>query len=217
MEARKKAKGEDTQEPTKLGSDLSGDEKVVFDYMYQQNRPYSAQNVFDNLRGSVKKAQCGKVLDSLVSKRKLQDKDFGKTKIYLINQALLPEVDEAEIQNMDKEIETQRTQVEELNTELKTLNNQLSQLQKALTVEELQKKVEELSLENQNLTQQIQTYKEAGCVTEEAKNSALEKLKKAEQEEKNRRRICMELINTIADMAEMKPDKVKEMIEIEEP
>ncbi len=37
--------------------------KAVADYLIKQNRPYSVQNILDNLRGTVPKKICEKVLD----------------------------------------------------------------------------------------------------------------------------------------------------------
>lgn len=39
--------------------------KAINEYMIKQNRPYSLQNVIDNMHGRVKKTQCQKILDEL--------------------------------------------------------------------------------------------------------------------------------------------------------
>jgi len=53
--------------------------------MEKQNRPYSVQNVIDNLHGRIKKVQAQKILDELSDDKILVCKEYGKAKIYLIN------------------------------------------------------------------------------------------------------------------------------------
>lgn len=42
---------------------LDSSEEVVLSYMKSQNRPYSVQNVFDNLRGELSKSKVSAALD----------------------------------------------------------------------------------------------------------------------------------------------------------
>ena len=55
-------------------------------YMEKQNWPYSAQNILDNLQGKLKIAQAKKICDQLAEKKVLTVKEYGKAKIFLINQ-----------------------------------------------------------------------------------------------------------------------------------
>jgi hypothetical protein len=47
------------------GLGLRGDKAIIYNYMKSQNRPYSGLNVFDNLRGSIRKNDVIKHLDEL--------------------------------------------------------------------------------------------------------------------------------------------------------
>jgi len=58
---------------------------AIAEYMEKQNRPYSVQNVIDNLHGRIKKVQAQKILDELSDDKILVCKEYGKAKIYLIN------------------------------------------------------------------------------------------------------------------------------------
>ena len=62
--------------------------KLIEQYMMQQNRPYSPIQVFDNLHGRIPKATVQKVMDNLASgpKKVLQMKEYGKAKIYYVDQ-----------------------------------------------------------------------------------------------------------------------------------
>ena len=54
--------------------------------MKKVNRPYNAKMVFENLHGVVGKTQCDKVMAAMAADDKLSVKEYGKSKIYWINQ-----------------------------------------------------------------------------------------------------------------------------------
>ena len=60
-------------------------------YMRSQNRPYSIQNVMDNMHGRVPRKICQDVLDALTAEKHITEKEYGKAKIYLANQDDFPE------------------------------------------------------------------------------------------------------------------------------
>jgi len=45
--------------------------KEILEYMKKTNRPYSLQNIFDNMHGKIKKSVMQKALDKLVEKEEL--------------------------------------------------------------------------------------------------------------------------------------------------
>jgi 26S proteasome regulatory subunit (ATPase 3-interacting protein) len=53
--------------------------------MKQQNRPYSALNIFDNLRGAIKKPEVIRILDALSTEGLIRAKYFGKARVYLVD------------------------------------------------------------------------------------------------------------------------------------
>jgi hypothetical protein len=63
--------------------------RQIVDYMFQQNRPYSSQNVFDNLHGAIPKAQTAVLLEKLCSEEEAGEegypplvmKTFGAAKV----------------------------------------------------------------------------------------------------------------------------------------
>ena len=56
-----------------------------------------------------------RTLDLLVSQQKLEEKVYGKQKVYFVNQSHFPDVPESELKEMEKKIgELQRTLKEEL-------------------------------------------------------------------------------------------------------
>jgi hypothetical protein len=92
--------------------------RLVLQYMKQQNRPYSAIQVHDNLHKRVLKATVEKVLQTLSEQEDpasggtlLKCKDYGKAKIYFYNQSLLDTLGDQALANLEKEISTLTSQV----------------------------------------------------------------------------------------------------------
>lgn len=85
---------------TAVGADITngppvttdaGAKKLITQYMRQQNRPYSAQQVFDNLHKRIPRATLERVLGALSSPGEgLICKEYGKAKLYFVDQNFLP-------------------------------------------------------------------------------------------------------------------------------
>eukprot|EP01022_Parablepharisma_sp_SALTPOND_P028409 TRINITY_DN70920_c1_g1_i1.p1 TRINITY_DN70920_c1_g1~~TRINITY_DN70920_c1_g1_i1.p1 ORF type:complete len:325 (+),score=50.82 TRINITY_DN70920_c1_g1_i1:91-1065(+) len=120
-EGKEEGKRKKRTAPKKAGGPAVNSEEKdkILAYMKEQNRPYSALNVFDNLHGEIKKADVQKILDSLVKDGEVQSKDFGKFVVYLVNQDKMPTVPQEELNNMDKEIDECREKLKQLSEELK--------------------------------------------------------------------------------------------------
>ena len=106
--------------------------------MLAQNRPYSAQNVFDNLHGKVKKALVPKILDKLVADGKLQMKEYGKARIYLGNQDQYPEVSNDELERMDSENAQLKEKLMNMTQEVDGLEKELAGILSELTDQEIE-------------------------------------------------------------------------------
>ena len=53
--------------------------------MKNENRPFGITNIYDNLKGEIKKLDIIKILDELTSNNLLTWKEFGKFIIFNIN------------------------------------------------------------------------------------------------------------------------------------
>lgn len=194
---------------------LNGDEAVVFEYMLHQNRPYSLLNIFDNLRGSIKKPQMQKVLDKLVENGKFQSKEYGKIKIYLVNQQLIPEISQTELEELDHKIAELNEELEKARAEVKELQIQAKELENALSLEEIQKQLDNNKNNLKNLEDEIKVIQDAEYVSEDMRKDIEGKLKIVQIEEKKRAKVWTELIGGIAEMLDMPLKKVKEMIGVD--
>ncbi|EEQ97729.1 conserved hypothetical protein [Perkinsus marinus ATCC 50983] len=79
-------------------------------YMKEQNRPYSAQNVFDNLHGIVPKTQVQNLMEKL-SKEPGSDaepplvmKEYGAQKVFLCNQRLFGDCSPESVLELNREV-----------------------------------------------------------------------------------------------------------------
>jgi archaellum component FlaC len=93
--------------------------EAVRQYMEQQNRPYSIQNIMDNMHGRIPKKICETVLEKLTDQKHLICKEFGKAKIYLANQDKFPATDQKELDALDLQISSKRSQLDQATDQLK--------------------------------------------------------------------------------------------------
>ena len=209
----------DPQSPTdnsKSFHNFTGEEKVVFEYLFYQNRPYNTQYIHDNLGGTIKKGPLQKILDKLTEANKLTAKDFGKVKIYLVNQELIPASNESELLELESEIKQIEQEVESIKNEVKEMQNQAKELENSLSLEEITQQTKERENSLNEVRAEIAELNKAGCVTEEVRKEVEGKLKLAQVEEKKRLRIWNEVLSGIADMLDEPKKKVKELIGIDE-
>ena len=102
-------------------------------YINEQNKPFNANTIFENLHKEIKKAQVVRVLSDLAQEcifliyvnnsGKIIEKEYGKSKVYFANQDQFPEVDESELKQMDEEIDSLEEEATELKTALATLRS----------------------------------------------------------------------------------------------
>ena len=82
--------------------------QAVLVYMEQQNRPYSIQNIMDNMHGRIPKKICENVLQKLTDQAHLVCKEFGKAKVYLANQNKFAETNPKQLEELDQTISDKR-------------------------------------------------------------------------------------------------------------
>lgn len=211
---RKKTKGAKKQpEPSQKSAEvpLVGEEALIYQYMVEQNRPYSFQNILDNLRGQVKKASGQRAADKLVTDGKLQSKDFGKSRVYLVNQASLPIPDQARLDRLDEEIKEKSTALAELKAEVKTMQQSLRDESAEMTDEELRSEIARLRAEVAAKKAHVEKGKrgELPTVSEEQRVQAEKLMQERSAFESARRRLAKEMFNALAESSEMKPAELR--------
>lgn len=117
---------------------------VIQKYINEQNKPFSAVTIFENLHKTIKKAHVVRICAQLAQDGKIIEKEFGKCKIYYADQSQFPSVSEKELQEMGDEIDELNERSKELATEVTTLKSELKSLETAMSDAELKKSNEQM-------------------------------------------------------------------------
>ncbi|KAF4684157.1 PSMC3 interacting protein [Perkinsus olseni] len=112
-------------------------ETKIATYMKEQNRPYSAQNVFDNLHGVVPKAQVQNLMEKLSKEPgsegepPLVMKEYGAQKVFLCNQSLFGDCSpesvlqlNADVAEVEKKLPSVRAALGKVTAEISQLRSQ---------------------------------------------------------------------------------------------
>jgi 26S proteasome regulatory subunit (ATPase 3-interacting protein) len=121
--------------------------ELIFDYLKSKNRPFSVQNLVENLHGQVKKAMCQKCVDKLVKEGKVTLKENKKAKIYFMNQEDVPVMDKEELKQMDDQIKKLTAKLNDLKSEVNELSVQKAKYTKAMSNEEIAENIRQLEEE----------------------------------------------------------------------
>ncbi len=108
----------------------SAAKKLVLKYFQLQNRPYSALQIYDNFHKRIPKSTVERVLASLCENQGgLSSKEYGKAKIYFMDQNLLPSnVSEQELAKLDSELGVLKAEVDAAATTERELQSELNRL-----------------------------------------------------------------------------------------
>ncbi|KEG01453.1 Tat binding protein 1(TBP-1)-interacting protein, putative [Plasmodium vinckei vinckei] len=182
-------------------SDTDAKEKI-YKYMRQTNRPYSVINVYDNLHGMISKNSVQKIMDELSIENKLQCKEYGKAKIYLINQKEFESLNVEEINKLKNSIEVVKGEVELAKN---YYNDLLKKKKKLIEDLDLIKNVNEYKKTLLQIEDEIHIYEEAN------KNCKIS-IDEIDTIKNNhgylhsvwfkRKKLCIEIIKCIASLTE---------------
>eukprot|EP00347_Sterkiella_histriomuscorum_P019760 403340394 len=200
-------------EPKKMMNDQEA-EQAIAEFMEKQNRPYSVQNILDSFQQRIKKTQCQKIMDELTTSQILTCKEYGKAKIYLINQDVFETTTNEELQKLDDQIKVRKDEYDLLIAEYKQLQSRLKEVSQGQSNTDMKTEIK-------NITKDIQTSKVAlepfisggrKLVTQAEITKADAALKKIQQEWKKRRRACNDIVDQISESAEMnRKDFIKKL------
>lgn len=83
-----------------------------------------------------------KALDSLVDSGDLQVKEFGKAKVYLLNQGSIPQVDEKEMEKLQKKVAERKAEFVKTQGEVKDYQATLKEITAQLTDDQIKSEIE---------------------------------------------------------------------------
>ena len=94
------------------------------------------------MHAKIKKGACQKALDSLVEEGQLQIKEFGKAKLYLLNQQNIPQISAKEMDKMKEGMNKVKQEHTKLTEEVKEMALYLKNLTAQLTNDQLDAEIE---------------------------------------------------------------------------
>ncbi|KAJ1606711.1 putative coiled coil protein [Cryptosporidium canis] len=182
---------------------------AIFSYMKEQNRPYSVQNVVDNLHNVYSKRQVTDEMDRLAAEGKFVCKEYGKQKVYLVDQSDCKELNKEEMEALDKMISASESELNDLEAKLKQLKQETRHISVPLPIEVLEERIGQESLKNESLREEISRKEkllDGDCEVvpveklKELKNTLLKKQAKL----KSLKSTCKSVLDTFSESMEKK-------------
>uniref|UniRef100_F7FVR4 Homologous-pairing protein 2 homolog n=1 Tax=Monodelphis domestica TaxID=13616 RepID=F7FVR4_MONDO len=175
---------------------------VVLSYLQEQNRPYSAQDVFGNLQRDhgLGKAAVVKALEQLAQQGKIKEKVYGKQKIYFADQDAFDTLSDTDLKGLDDEILSLTSKVQSIQQSCRHMEVELKELTNSLTTPEMCKEIEELKKQCASYTERLSKIKAAtNHVTPEEKEKVYQERQKYHREWRKRKRMATELFDAILE------------------
>ncbi|XP_048579898.1 homologous-pairing protein 2 homolog isoform X2 [Nematostella vectensis] len=139
-------------------------------------------------------------LESLASEDKIQEKVYGKQKVYAPKQDQFSDYDEGEIKKMDSQIASLQQKLKELQDKFNQQENELKKLNSSLTTEQAQTQLDELSKKCDNYKQRLTKMKSAdNHVSPEVKDQIHKNHKQSVTMWRKRKRMCTDILNSILE------------------
>lgn len=216
----KKHKGAEKSTPVKAADKspkrVGSTDDQILEYLKSTNRPYSLINIFDNLKGKIKKPVIQKSLDDLAEKQLIDKKDFKKAAVYYYNQRSIP-VDQQIIADAKRgldEVKEKHSESAALNKELKST---LNTIEKEETTDNVRAIVEKLRKDVPALKHKLSVFKDknAELVPEHVIDDKIKAVETLETLCRKRRKIFKTMFDTIQEQSGMKIDELYEELGIE--
>ena len=206
-----------------LFSKYSEPKDIILNYMLIQTRPYNTTNMFDELNGQINKQQIQHTLDTLTTESKIISKEYNNTKLYMINQSTLEHVSQDQINTVDNNIKYYKDKLNTLTLQYQQKQNELTQLTHEYTDEQIDALITQMKEKKQILLNKVSQIQMKMNNVDNNSNNIIQEDKMEQYEKiynnmllkyKTIRKVCLNIIDQIADEMEMKSNKVKDIIGI---
>ncbi|XP_015792327.1 homologous-pairing protein 2 homolog [Tetranychus urticae] len=188
-------------------------EKGVLDYLKSANRPYSANDIHGNLQSYAKK-DVTKALETLVEKKQIITKAYGKQNIYFFNQDSFTDFKDGEMQEIEEKIKNLYNEHEKLSMDYNMKRAEVSRRKEIPPLTEIEKKLSDVQKEIKDLEEKIQTSGSVKVDSGKLKDcqNAHAKMKK---EVNRRKRIAKDAFNVILEHYEGSKASLLEELDID--
>ncbi|XP_022661376.1 homologous-pairing protein 2 homolog isoform X2 [Varroa jacobsoni] len=192
---------------------MASTEDIVLTYLLDQNRPYSMNDILQNLRQAVGKAALLRDLNALVESDLIIEKTYGKQKIYYANQEKLADATPEQLAEMEIQCINQESLYKEKQQETLELQARIKVLQKQFSTKECLDRTEALLRENEQLQRKIQKLQINGAENNNQQHRLQleESRRRGVMELQRRRKIAENIINRVLDSGY--PETMKELTE----
>lgn len=183
----------------------------ILEYLNKQNRPYSAGDIFSNLHGKFGKTAIVKACESLAVAGKINEKVYGKQKVYAPKQAQYGDYSETDLKQIDEEVSKQEKICTGLQSSCKTLEEEFRVLKSSLTTQEATARLAELNENCRKYQEHLKRIKSASNhIPPAEKEKIIKNRKTVVQTWKKRKRIASDMMDAIL---ESYPKTKKQFIE----
>ncbi|CAD8131814.1 unnamed protein product [Paramecium pentaurelia] len=178
-------KKDEKKQPEKKGKQplIKEDVDSLLEYFKSSNRPFTVNYLKDTL--FLKLSTLQKNIDTLVSKGDVVMKEVGSTKVFLINQNLMPTVNQQDLELLGSELEQKTEEYKQLALQNSKLSEQLKNLSKIPTLQELMDMKTEMKQKIDELENKLLLYEDKNF-----KMATAEETLQVENEYQNMLNIC---------------------------
>nr|KAI8740543.1 putative homologous-pairing protein 2 [Biomphalaria glabrata] len=174
--------------------------QAVLSYMIKQNRPYSVQDVFQNMGKDYGKTAVTKAMEGLASEGKLKEKVYGKQKVYVADQSQFPDVNNQEIAAMDQKISLLNAQIQKMQEEINKIESELHLYQSKISTENARTELGTIYPEIDLLKDKLAKLKEGRVlISKEEKDKVFKNREKFVKEWRKRKRIATDILNSVLE------------------
>lgn len=174
--------------------------KQISEYLMDQNRPFSANEILSNMHLDCGKTAFTRALDFLVSEGKAKEKTYGKQKVYFINQDLFNDSKSNDLQSMDAQIAELTNTHNNLQKQIKNLEAKFDGLDKSLTTEKAEAELKAVKAEVPLLENKLKSLQsKSGTIDPDEKKTLCGKKENIMKEYQRRKRLANNIIDTILE------------------
>ncbi|PXF40821.1 hypothetical protein BWQ96_09479 [Gracilariopsis chorda] len=195
----------------------SEDEEVVLNFLKARNRPFSVQNIVDSLqKAGIKKAAAERSLASLVEKKLVTKKEYGKAKIFIAAQGLIDIPSQEEVNELDEEIKKLQEQLSSVSGQVDELSKNANTLRSELTLEEAKERVAQLNEATEQKEEKLRSLGDGSTLMSKEDKQKLElSYYQARSLWKKYRRIVTDITDAIGEASGKKRSELFEELAIE--
>ncbi|KAI5727629.1 hypothetical protein M8J77_004861 [Diaphorina citri] len=185
---------------------MNANTEAIYKYLKSTNRPYSVNDIIQNLHKKYSKTVVQTALDDLVKSEVILSKTYGKQVIYCIRQTGKNEVkkDAKEVKEnlkqKEKELEEKQAVLKKLQDENKQVKSKLKQLSQQMTEAEAKQKKAELQAELEEKKSKLEKLsRNVNVISEVDKKTITDTKEKMVKEYNKRKRMCTEMLEAILE------------------